>query len=762
MLGRNNLSVAIPTAVISLLVLPFIGSLAQAAAIEEVLVTARKVEESQQDVPIAVTTISGEDLEAFNVREVRGLFDYIPGAWSGASIGEEHTISIRGIYSGDRNAADNPAVTLLQDGEVISRHFMASAPRFDLQRVEVLRGPQGTTYGRNATAGTVNFITNRPTDEFSSSIRAEAGNYGLLVFEGFVNGSMGDRANGRLSGYYTSRDGYTEHSITGESLDDAEVFALRGQVELELSENASVLLRANYSNSETDYFAIRRPDSDAPWGYSNFWGWPFLRFQEPSTDPWHATPSATLLDGTPMGYELETWGVSAEIEHSRDGINLYSLTALSHGEDHSVTDLMTAPIDFANENNRNDADTFSQEIRLDNAGGDSRLGWVIGAYYSNEKHDRDARTEAFYGHCEDAPAQCLNPPPIFGGGIPLPSLDASGTTQVVIQENRTDSYAFFGELSYDITASTRIIGGLRYTKDERNYDGTHSASGGLPFIFLVLPVVDLENADSWDDFSGRVAISHRFNDQVMLYGSYATGFKGGGFNPEPADPAEVTTYDEENVRTIEVGAKMDLLDDRLRLNLVLFDSDYDDIQSTFANEQIGGSEIANVGKAYIRGGELEGIAQIGDSLRAQLGFTYYDSEYEEFSVSSAVPRAENIIGEALRGTYKWSLHAAATYTVRLAGGAALDFRADYRGRGRAQAVWVNDLDGASTPGVDFLNASVQYTSPDQSWAATLWGRNLTEEAEIKYKLAAVGIFTDRVRSYAAPRTYGFTLQYNFN
>lgn len=236
----------------------------------------------------------------------------------------------------------------------------------------------------------------------------------------------------------------------------------------------------------------------------------------------------------------------------------------------------------------------------------------------------------------------------------------------------------------------------------------------------------------------------------------------GGFNSEPASDAEVTAYDEETVASIELGAKMDLLDDRLRLNLSLFDSDYDDIQSQFANEQIGGAEIANVGKAYIRGVEFEGIAQAGENLRLQTGIALYDSKYQEFSTGTNDPAGEGIVGERLRVSHKWSLTAAAIYTVNLGNGASIDFGGDYRGRGRSKAKWINDLSGASSPSVDFLNASIQYTSADQKWAATLWGRNLTEEAEIKYKLAQVSIFNARLRTYGPPRTYGLTLEYNLH
>ena len=768
MFRRNKNSLPITTiakatfikTTVATLFLSLIGGVVQAAAIEEILVTARKVTENQQDIPISVTSLSAEDLEAFNIQEVRGLFDYVPGAWSGAQNGEQMTLNLRGILSSDRGASDNPGVTLMQDGEVISRHFMASAPKFDLQRVEVLRGPQGTTYGRNSTAGTVNFISNRPTEEFSANITVDVGNYGYRTFEGYVSGSLSDNVRARLSGYYSERDGYVEHTLTGEPLDNTDYTGIRAQLEWDASENTSVRLTVNYTDSHADHFAIRKPDTSDPWGYSDFWGWDFLRFQD-NDDPWNAAPSSHTIDGTPMGYDLETWGVSAEIEHSWDIVNFYSLTAYSHGEDQSVIDLMTAPFDFANENNRNDADTFSQEIRLDNAGNGSALEWLVGAYYATEDHDRDAFTEAFYGHCEDVPDRCISPPPIFGGAIPLPTLDASGTTDIVLQRNDTTSYAVFGELSYDLSEQTNVIAGLRYSHDDRDYDGLHRAEGGLFFIFAGAPV-DLKNSDTWSDVSGRVAITHRFSDQLMVYGSYSTAFKGGGFNPEPASADEVTAYDEENVATIEIGAKMDLLDNRLRLNVTLFDTQYEDIQSQFLDERLGASTIGNIGEAYIRGVEVEMIGQIGENFRLHGNYTYYDSEYEAWNPSSSISDPGNIVGESLRGSYRNSFHLSGIYTVNLAQGATLHFRSDYRHRSRANAVWVDDLVGSSTPGVDFVNASVQYTSSDEKWNATLWGRNLSEEAEIKYKLFIAGVFTNRLRSYGAPRTSGLTLRYNLD
>ncbi|MCY4533019.1 MAG: TonB-dependent receptor [Gammaproteobacteria bacterium] len=746
---------------VALLTLPLIGSLAYASEIEEVVVTARKITENKQDVPIAVTSLSAEDIEALNIQEMRSLFDHVPGAWSGGESGEKLAISLRGIISDGRNAADNPGVTVMQDGEVIARHFMASAPQFDLQRVEVLLGPQGTTYGRNSTAGTVNFISNGPTEEFSSSIKVDAGSHNLQQVEGFVSGTMGNNVRGRLSGYFSSRDGYVKHTLTGKPLDNADHKAIRAQIEWDASDDTTVHVTARYSDTRNDHFGIRKADTGDAWGYSNFFGWTFFRFQD-NDDPWNSAPSSHIQDGTPMGWDLETMGISVEIEHSWDTVNLYSLSAFSRGEDMGVVDLATTPWDLANEVSNSDADTFSQEIRLDNAGSDAELGWMAGVYYATEDHDRSSITEAFYAGCDDMPDLCINPPPIFGGNIPLPTLDSSGTTDILLQNNETTSYAVFGELSYDISDKTNVIAGLRYSNDNRDHAGEHRATGGLFFIFAAAPV-DLKNSGTWSDTSGRLAISHRFSDEVMVYGSYSTAFKGGGFNPEPENAAGVLKYDEEHVAAIEIGAKMDLLDNRLRLNITMFNMDYEDIQSQFLDERLGASSVGNIGEAYIRGIEVETIAQIGENFRLQGNFTSYDSEYEVWDPSSSTnANPDNIIGERLRGAYKNAFHLSGIYTVNLAQGGTLDFRADYRDRSTTNALYVNNLLDSAIPGVEFINASIRYTSADEKWNTTLWGRNLTEEAEVKFRLFHAGVWSARLRVYGAPRTFGLSFKYNFD
>ena len=272
--------------------------------LEEVIVSARKIDENMQSVPVAVNTMSGDDVRALGVSSTRDILAFTPGATTTVAVADVSGISLRGISSGFRGASEDSGVMVAEDGEVVSRGFMHNNDLYDLRSVEVLRGPQGTTYGRNATAGVVSYFTERPTDEFQSRIILDAGSHNTYGIEGFISGALNDDLSARVSGKYAERGGYFENPISGDDIDAQDSSSLRTQISYNPLDDFSVLLKLHWTDFHSDHFSPRKNNiSSRPQGLADFTGWGFVEYYEVSSDPWKVFTSQKG-----MGYDREVWG----------------------------------------------------------------------------------------------------------------------------------------------------------------------------------------------------------------------------------------------------------------------------------------------------------------------------------------------------------------------------------------------------------------------------------------------------------------------
>ncbi|MBN7796207.1 TonB-dependent receptor [Parahaliea mediterranea] len=394
---KNKLSIL--AAAVSAVLLATAGARAQgggqsAGLLEEVMVTARKVTESMQSVPVAVNSLSGADMRALGATTTRDVLAFTPGATVTTAVADVSGISLRGVDSGNRGASEDSGVMVMVDGEVVSRGFMHNGNIYDVARVEVLRGPQGSTFGRNATAGVVNFVSERPSEDFDAGVIADLGDYNFRAVEAFVNGALGNGISGRLSGKYSARDGYTEHAFTGEDIDAQDDISLRGQLLFEPADDLAVLLKAHWADFHSDAFSPRKTNVFAePVGMAPFTGWGFVQYEEVSRDPWKVINSTTG-----GGYDRQVWGALADIRWDIGDLSLVSITTYRNGEDDSNTDLGGTPYDLVLEQSTNDATTYSQELRLNNELQDAAsFGWQMGLYYLHEEHERSADTVFLQG-----------------------------------------------------------------------------------------------------------------------------------------------------------------------------------------------------------------------------------------------------------------------------------------------------------------------------------------------------------------------------
>jgi iron complex outermembrane receptor protein len=697
-------------------------------ALETIVVTARKVAENIQEVPVAVTTMKSNDIRANNLASSRDVMSFTPGAEYTATTPETSGLSIRGISSGSGGTSSDTGVLVVEDGEVISRSFMQNNKTFDIERIEVLRGPQGTTYGRNATAGVIHFISSRPSDYNEGKVTVNVGNYNLKSIEAFVSGGLSEDVSGRLSGIYESRDGYYEDAISGESLDDEESYAVKAQFLYEPDDSFSLLFKTHASELQNDHpLARKNSNYDEPHITSIPGIGPIYSYTEVSNDPWKVVNSEA-------DYNLKIWGASVEIQKQFDSVNLFSLSSYRDGENSARIDHFGTPEDLVIENSENDAQVFSQELRVDNAGKGSPLEWQLGLFYLHEKHTRDEVRES------------------------LPAV--TGTYQTLATTNETNSLGVFSEVTYDITEKTTLLAGTRYSYDKKEYDFYNAATGLVAFLFVDDPsqAVIATPDNTWSAFSGKLSITHQLNDRIMFYSSWASGFKSGGFNDEASNVESANeAFDEETVETIEIGAKMDLFEDTLRFNISAFDSSYDDIHGEFFTPS-GSNITSNIGKASIKGVEVELFALLTDDLQLQAALSDYDHEYTSYSGGGVAP--EEVIGNPVQGAPDWTATIALSHYLWLESGAVINSRVDYRGRGEVTKEFI-DAPNSVRKTAGSYNAQISYLSEDETWGLTLWGRNLTEEVESTAFTADIALFSQIATTYKAPRTFGLTFDYNF-
>ncbi|MEH6550012.1 MAG: TonB-dependent receptor [Pseudomonadales bacterium] len=712
----------------------------ESVKLEEVVVTARKVQESMQDIPIAMSAFSGDFVKDLNLRSIDETLAYVPGATMISSSPGEQTFSIRGISSGAEGAGSDSGVLVMVDNEVISRDFMRSAAMYDVQRVEVLRGPQGTTYGRNATAGVMHVLNNTPTGENSASLTAEVGNYNRRRIDGYINGSLNDTetVKGRLSLHGYERDGYTEDAITGDDLDGWEEFALRAQLLFEPSDELSILFRSHWSKEEANNPAPRKaydPSLSDDFAFDPH----AAPYTELSADPWKVENSDDLF------YERDVKGLSAELHWDLDRLNFTSLTTYRDADDKVRVDLFGTPRDMVVQNSENDATTWSQEFRLDNAGSDTNLHWLAGLFYLNEQHDRD--------EVKDILVDVISVDDTGFAG--QPGFDYT-SWQYFTQSNETDSFGVFGELVYSFGEKTDLTVGGRYSKDEKSYQVYHTAGGALAGLLIDEDEVEASVEDSWSAATGRVSLTHKITDTSMLYASYSTGYKSGGFNPEPNnEEAAVTPFDEETVASFEIGAKTELFDDTLRLNVTLFDSDYDDIQIE-NHKPSGATIIANVAEASIKGIELEYTWLATDHFTLTGSYANYDAEYGSYVNEE---EGDDFSGNPIANVPKWTANVSAIYSIPL-GDNSLALRLDYTDRSDIHDDPDPEAYQSLRAAEEMIHARATWSSAADNWQVSLWGKNLANNAEM-VNISPQSIMQQRHVVYAAPRTYGVSVTYNW-
>jgi iron complex outermembrane receptor protein len=581
----------------------------QAGAIDEIVVTAQRREERLQDVPLSIAAYSGDTLRQLGASSVTDIVAHTPGVQFQAPAGSSGfpVYNIRGVTLLDFSYTNESSVALYADDVYLGNPAFATLQLFDVDRVEVLRGPQGTLYGRNASGGLVHYISRRPTDTLQGNALIEYGSFDDIVFEGAVSGPLSDRVRGRLAMRYNENDGWQKNRFTGTRLAKVDhAIGVRGIIEADLTDAVSLTVSANYSNTEGSEdgrasFGKRVPGSPTvscsvadvlASRCANGAG-----YLDPDPDPRHVSSEMAKIP-----YDMEAAGGLVKLEADLGFGTLTSISAYQWGKKWDAIDVDAAPVSASNLEIRYFIrhKQFSEELRL--GGSTDRFDWVVGAFYYEDSRFFTAEfAQLGLGNYTDQDIESL-----------------SG----------------YGQTTYKLTDTVNLTAGLRYTNDKKELNELALVANPRPgtrdgtSLFLVEDKID-PSRTTW-----RLGIDWHVTPDVMLFATAATGFKSGGYNTSlvtalsavgPVDPEKITTY--------EVGAKTQWFGGRLISNLNLYYSDYKDIQAAVSvpctapscvSPSVG--EYLNIGKAEIYGAELEFTARPLPDLSMSLGVAYNQNE----------------------------------------------------------------------------------------------------------------------------------------
>ncbi len=699
----------------------------------DIIVSARRRDESLLEVPIAVSTFSGETLEAQGAPDITALQRQTPNLTLQVARGSNSTLIafIRGVGQQDPLWGFEPGVGLYVDDVYVARPQGAVLDIFDVERIEILRGPQGTLYGRNTIGGAIKYVTKRLGNEFSGNVRATYGSYNQIDLVGSVSVPLGENFAVGGAVAWLQRDGYGTNLTTGAEHYDKDVLAGRLSAEFD---NGDLFVRVA---------ADRTEDKSNPRHGTRLTGNGGLAAFEP-TDSVYDTRAGLGDENSVM-----TQGVSLTGELAlSDTLTLKSITAYRDGRTDTLIDFDNTPGPVLDIPAYYEDDQLTQEIQLTYEG--DRLQGVVGVFYL------DGRAEGAFDT-------------IIG--------NANLTTYTAGRVD-TKSIAFFGDFSYDLTDQFKLSAGLRWTKDKKeatvlrqDYLGIGSPAFGNPNAIFFRTRTDYTNDRSFEKFTPRVSLSYQPNEDLNLYASWGRGFKSGGFDMRGDAifiPSTVNGYEPETIDSWELGMKGAFLDRTLFINAAAFYSDYKDQQVTVQAVQpppnVGvASVVDNAGQAEIYGFELEVRAVPTDNLQLNLAFGYIHAEYKEFLtfIAGGTTPVDVADQRVFQNTPEFVINANATWSNPLFGGTLAITPAVALRSEQSMFEIPNAL--LDQPATVIVDASVNWTSGDDRFTIGVHGRNLTDE---KYRVGGYNfpgalLGNSIIGYYGPPRTVAVTAGVKF-
>lgn len=714
----------------------------------EVVVTAQKREQKVLDVGIAISVVTGEDLARLRVDEIDDLARHVSNMNVKKTLGATNpVVTIRGVGLNDFNANSNPTAGVYVDEVFLTSTAMMGFQLFDMDRVEVLKGPQGTLYGRNTTAGAVSFVTRKPTHEFEAYARAGYADYRAFESEGAVGGPLGDALSFRLAAKYEDQgDGFSKDRISGNDFGAADRFAWRAQLQWEPSETLSGTLNVHGGTDRSNSYGIEHFGTQDPVTFDLCQ--PIL---EGRVDPSSCVDffGYSDTDGDPYkgDYDLlsrvdvQSLGASLHVAADLGAVTLTSITGYESLDRKQAEDFDGSPFRSVDSTWDANVDQYSQELRL--SSNDSAINWLAGVFYSYDQVDT-------------------------GAGNRFDSSDLFFTILSTDWRQRTESAAAFGHLEWPLNDALSLVTGVRYTWEEKQFlGGTTDLNptgescildpGCAPGFVGPFALTSTDDRIDETELSGTLGLNYKPSESWLVYGSVGRGFKSGGFfGGITFSNAELAPFDSEKLTAYESGFKARLAGDTLQLSGALFYYDYQDIQ-TFVQVSTGGITVLkldNVDKAEVRGLDFDLAWRPIRGLELRTGVGYVDTELGAF-VSELGPQPA---GKQLPNAPKWTFDGLASYEWPVGAQYTMSVGVD---ASYTDSVFKEALNFGylAAPSYWLTNARVAFGAADAHWELAAWAHNLGDEEYI------VDAFDNGVgngiRLFGEPRTYGLTLTYRW-
>jgi iron complex outermembrane recepter protein len=758
-----------------------LSGVAQAQMLEEVVVTAQKRTESLQDVPISITAVSGDKMAENGVFKIEDLQTFTPNL-SMTETGISTQIYVRGIGTGN-NAAFEQSVGTYVDGIYYGRQQLLRLPFLDLERIEVLRGPQSILFGKNSIAGALNMTTAKPTDQLEGRVSVNYSPDGdISEFIGVVSGPLTESLSGRLVARKYDESGWMENTLTGDDELERDDTAIRGALRWEPNDNLRVDFKAEWNefNSEGRQIEIIQDDP--------------ARLDDPEAPAPGAT-FAQILTG--LGYpdaitearqnnkrqadtgdksENDVQNYTLNIDYAIGDMTLTAVTGYVTYELEELNDLDFVGAPVFEGPGKEDYDQFSQEIRLASPGGET-LDWIVGGFYQSSELTYDADITIF----EDS---VLGFNPLAG---PL-----LGTTADRVYEAESDLWAVFAQATWNFSDFWSLTLGGRYTEEEKEATrvmnildtdtGEITTNPISPTVWRLGFGVDneqygdghnLEGDRDESIFTPLVNVQWEATDEIMAYASWSTGFKSGGFDAS-ASLASSWEFEEEEATTYELGAKTTWLDGAAEVNVALYRTEYDDLQTSQFDGQLG-FVVGNAKETVVQGLELDGRWALTDNLVMGYGAAYLDHEFKDFKNGNCynrqVPDGDVVDGVTLcdytgkRGQYtpKWTGNLSFSHTYPLTSSLELQSNFDISYKGE-QNTHVNLDPQWEVDDLTLMNLRVGVYS--SNWDVAVLVQNLSDEQQFTYvgntPLSATSFGTNTFYSFMSrPRTTYLQATYHF-
>ena len=693
----------------------------------DIVVTARKTSERLQDTPVSITALPAAELERRGIDTIADVAKVTPGLNYG-DFGDLKLspTSLRGVVGSAGSAGADPAVGYYVDEVFVGQGAGANLDLYDIAQVEVLRGPQGTLYGRNTIGGVINIKTERPSDDLTGSVAGTLGNYGRVRIGGAISGPLADGLlNAKLAIVRDFRSGYEDNVFLHRDVNNHDVWSGRGQLLITPAPLTELLLSVDHAEAdqETLVFETLRSNPNAlVTQLLQGAGYPL------NTDPYDRKVYANAVSSE----TLNAWGYSANLKTRIGGVTIANIAAYRTHDYYSRTDTCRCQLAITYDGDPERVNRFSNEFRL--SGSVGRVSLLGGVYYLEQNTDNrsfielGATTASVFG---DASLRGL----VIGSAGKL----------------RTISKAAFGSASWPVDDRVDVTIGARYTHDSKRIHYVQTDP-----LAILGGSATIDARDGWARLTPSANIRFRVTPTLMFYVSAANGFKSGGFNDALGD-ANGIAFGPESLWNYEAGVKAELFERRLTVNAALYDMEWNDIQITTQNPATTffNPIILNAGKAHSRGIEIEANGRIGDRVRIGGNLSLQDAQYDEGRLPGGQPLRFIPFAPA------YTADVNAEYSLPTPAG-PLSFQAEYQLRGRTYLTTNNDPDGR-VDAYGLLNLRVTLASDDGRWRLSLFGKNVTDKTYVTrlFDLYDNTLNGQKLITLGDPLTYGIEYRLKF-